>query len=126
MHLVNYLLKLAEPTPPQEGVVSLHLLKLGQCGYDLVCVIPSSRWDVDAVDTNAVSSGLGDTVRLRMRYGAFVRGAQLFDRRCVPSLHPCTHVDRLKCVEEGRVCMRGRGGDRQRASLSLRVYRAPR
>ena len=41
--------------------------------------VPAARWDVDAVDTNAASSGLGDAVRLRMRYGAFVRSAQLFD-----------------------------------------------
>ena len=48
-------------------------------GVDVTSEVPAARWDVDAVDANAMASGLGDTVRLRMRYGAFVRGAQLFD-----------------------------------------------
>ena len=50
-------------------------------GVNVTSEVPAARWDVDAVDANAVASGLGDTVRLRMRYGAFVRAVQLFDAR---------------------------------------------
>ena len=48
-------------------------------GVDLTSEVPATRWDVDAVDASAVAYGLGEMVRLRMRYGAFARGAQLFD-----------------------------------------------
>ena len=48
-------------------------------GVNVTSEVPTARWNVDEVDANAVASGLGDVVRLRMRHGAFVRGAQLLD-----------------------------------------------
>ena len=48
-------------------------------GADVTGEVPAERWDIDAVDADANAWGLGDVVRQRMRYGGFVRGAQLFD-----------------------------------------------
>ena len=62
------------------GVGSTFALgSMSALGVDVTSVVPRTRWDVESVDASAAAAGLGDSVRRRMQYGAFVVGAQLFD-----------------------------------------------
>ena len=53
--------------------------RMSASGVDVTSEVPAARWDAEAVDADASAVGLGEIVRLRMRYGAFVHGAELFD-----------------------------------------------
>ena len=47
-------------------------------GHDVATEVPPARWNVVALDQEAGALGLDKIVRQRMRYGAFVKDAQLF------------------------------------------------
>jgi acyl transferase domain-containing protein len=63
------------------GVLSTGALReMSHCGCDLLSVIPSSRWDVD--EAARVVQGLTSEVYSRVRHGAFLRDAELFENGC--------------------------------------------
>ena len=53
------------------------LREVSHCACDLLCVIPSSRWDVEAAGQDLVGSPAA--VASRVRHGGFLRDAELFD-----------------------------------------------
>jgi 3-oxoacyl-(acyl-carrier-protein) synthase/NADP-dependent 3-hydroxy acid dehydrogenase YdfG len=50
---------------------------MSHCGHNLLCVIPSSRWDVDEAARHLQGAAPG--VASRVRHGAFLRNAELFE-----------------------------------------------
>jgi acyl transferase domain-containing protein len=61
-----------------KGVSSLEALReLSHCGRNLLSVIPLSRWNVERVAT--LAPGLAPEVYSRVRHGAFLQVAELFE-----------------------------------------------
>ena len=55
--------------------------QLSATGQDATSLIPASRWDWHEIEAMALAAGMPEPIRQRMRYGAFVWGAELFDSK---------------------------------------------
>jgi 3-oxoacyl-(acyl-carrier-protein) synthase len=61
---------------PKGVSATASLLEMSHCGCDLLCVIPSSRWDVEGAGSYIYD--FPQEVQSRVRHGAFMRDAELF------------------------------------------------
>ena len=78
---VEAAIEMAEAHALLPGMVSNSSVcgSMSALGVNATSKIPAMRWDIDVLDANAIALGLGHAIRLRMGYGAFLQGVQLFD-----------------------------------------------